>query len=201
MRRIFLFTLIGLGFLSSSVGATGVYNGQVANPFVFCSLPKPCKKWCQPWRSIWEQICPAGQLSAQDRQAYEQGKQEMLKTNPELVNQAMTADIFRREMGKANLSAFSEDDQYTKEVSEWINYQGNQVSNGRLVSDIWCEQGIANPQGYMDLRQMAYRDIVLKNQKIVELISNGTIPPKNLKPWYDYQGRVGSCKFSITKGR
>ena len=194
MRKILIYSFISLGLISSNVGAQGVYNGQVANPFVFCSLPKPCKRWCQPWRSIWEQICPAGQMNAQDKQAYEEGRQAMLKTNPDLVNQSMTADIFRREMGRANLSAFSEDDQYNKEVGEWINYQGNLISGGKRVSEIWCQQGIANPLGDQTLRQMAYRDIVLKNQKIVQLASNGTIPPKDTKPWYDYKGSVQSCK-------
>lgn len=32
------------------------FNGMVANPFVFCSLPKPCKL-CQPWRVIYNEIC------------------------------------------------------------------------------------------------------------------------------------------------
>jgi len=34
----------------------GLYDSRVSNPFVFCSLPKPCKR-CQPWKGIYEQIC------------------------------------------------------------------------------------------------------------------------------------------------
>ncbi len=184
LTSLFLATLVSFGGKSEAA----VFNGKVANPFVFCSLPKPCKKWCQPWRSIWEQICPAGEMTAADKEAYEKAKQEMSKTNPDLVNGSMTAESFRRELGKANLSAFSEDDQYVKEVADWIKYQGNQISNGKKVSQIWCEQGIGNPLGNQQLRQMAYNDIVKKNQKIVELISNGTFPPKNTKPWYDFTG-------------
>lgn len=184
LTSLFLATLVSFGGKSEAA----VFNGKVANPFVFCSLPKPCKKWCQPWRSIWEQICPAGEMTAADKEAYEKAKQEMSKTNPNLVNGSMTAESFRIELGKANLSAFSEDDQYVKEVADWIKYQGNQISNGKKVSQIWCEQGIGNPLGNQQLRQMAYNDIVKKNQKIVELISNGTFPPKNTKPWYDFTG-------------
>lgn len=191
MKKIILTTMFMATLLSFGGRAeAAVFNGKVANPFVFCSLPKPCKKWCQPWRSIWEQICPAGQMTAQDKEAYEKAKQDTLKTNPDLVNNSMTAESFRAELGKANLSAFSEDDQYVKEVADWIKYQGNQISNGKKVSQIWCEQGIGNPMGNQQLRQMAYNDIVKKNQKIVELISNGTFPPKDTKPWYDFKGEL-----------
>lgn len=39
--------------------AQGVFNGAVSNPFALCSAPRPCDK-CQPLRSYWDQICPAG---------------------------------------------------------------------------------------------------------------------------------------------
>lgn len=185
--------LISAILFTNNSQASAVYNGQVANPFVFCSLPKPCKKWCQPWRKIWEQICPAGQITGKDAQAHEIATKEVMKTNPELINGSMTAESFRKELGKANLSAFSEDDQYIKEVSDWIKYKGNQMVNGKKVSDIWCEQGIQDPLSNSQIRQSAYSDIVKKNQKIVEIISNGNFPPKNTKPWYEYKGGLKQC--------
>ncbi len=197
MKKIILTSLLMTTVLSfGGKVEAAAFNGKVANPFVFCSMPKPCKRWCQPWRSIWEEICPAGQMTAQDKEAYEKGKQEAIKTNPDLVNKSMTAESFRNELGKATMSAFSEDDQYVKEVADWIKYNGNQISNGKKVSQIWCEQGIQNPLGNPQLRQMAYNDIVKKNQKIVELISNGTFPPKDSKPWYDFNGNLTQCQIN-----
>jgi hypothetical protein len=192
LTSLFMATLISFG---GKVEAA-VYNSKVANPFVFCSMPKPCKKWCQPWRSIWEEICPAGQITGADKETHEKGLKEMAKINPELVAGGMTAESFRKELGKATMSAFSEDDQYVKEVADWIKYNGNQISNGKKVSQIWCEQGIQNPLGNPQLRQMAYNDIVKKNQKIVELISNGTFPPKDSKTWYDFNGNLTQCQIN-----
>lgn len=32
------------------------FSSLIANPFVFCSAPKPCRL-CQPWRRIYQEIC------------------------------------------------------------------------------------------------------------------------------------------------
>lgn len=55
--------LIGPSFLASMllamapVGASAQkFNSLIANPFVFCSMPKPCRL-CQPWRRIYQEIC------------------------------------------------------------------------------------------------------------------------------------------------
>ena len=45
------------------------FNSLVANPFVFCSAPKPCK-YCQPWRAIYQEIC-ADQVNSQNTKKYE----------------------------------------------------------------------------------------------------------------------------------
>lgn len=58
-------SLITVGLLSigvSNTAAAGQFNSSVANPFKFCSLPKPCKH-CHPWRTIYNEIC-AGQADA-----------------------------------------------------------------------------------------------------------------------------------------
>jgi hypothetical protein len=60
-----LFTSIVVGIISTSMPLTvnaQKYNGSIANPFKFCSLPKPCKH-CHPWRTIYNEIC-AGQANS-----------------------------------------------------------------------------------------------------------------------------------------
>lgn len=46
----------------ASAASAQVFNSLIANPFVFCSAPKPCRV-CQPWRRIYQEIC-AGQPNA-----------------------------------------------------------------------------------------------------------------------------------------
>jgi len=58
-------SIIAASLLSIGVpntAAAGTFNSSVANPFKFCSLPKPCKH-CHPWRTIYNEIC-AGQANA-----------------------------------------------------------------------------------------------------------------------------------------
>ncbi len=193
MKKILFSTIFSvLAVFSTPKAEAAVFLSAVANPFVFCSLPMPCKK-CQPWRGFWKKICPAGQASPQEKQLHQTALNDLAKTDPLMAEKYMTAERFRSELGKASLSAFTEDDQYNKEVQDWIKYQGNQVVNGKQVYEIWCEKQIYNPLMDATLRQAAYNDIVTKNQKIVETISNGYMPPKNTKPWYDYTGTLKQC--------
>lgn len=48
------FAMLSVSMASSADAAK--FNGAVANPFKFCSLPKPCKL-CHPWRTIYNEIC------------------------------------------------------------------------------------------------------------------------------------------------
>ncbi len=190
MKKILLTAIISILTVFSAPEAKAmVFVGAVANPFVFCSLPMPCKK-CKPWRGYWKQICPAGKPSPAQQQQAQEGLMQLAKTDPAMAEKYMTAERFTKELGRASLSAFTEDDTYTKEVQDWIKFQGNQVVNGKKVYEIWCEKQIFNPLMDSTLRQAAYNDIVSKNQKIVETISKGFMPPKNTKPWYNYTGNL-----------
>jgi hypothetical protein len=65
-------TLFGAAILSISMSTTASaqkFYSLVANPFVFCSAPKPCK-YCQPWRAIYQEIC-ANQVNSQNTKKYE----------------------------------------------------------------------------------------------------------------------------------
>ena len=45
-------------FLAVAPGTASAqkFSSLIANPFVFCSAPKPCRL-CQPWRRIYQEIC------------------------------------------------------------------------------------------------------------------------------------------------
>ena len=67
MRKNKLKLALALLFAASFAGNVGPayaqkFNSAIANPFVFCSAPKPCKV-CQPLRDIYEDIC-ANQANA-----------------------------------------------------------------------------------------------------------------------------------------
>lgn len=60
-----LVTAIVAGLISTAFSMPAKaqqFNGMIANPFAFCSLPKPCKI-CHPWRAIYNEIC-ASQANA-----------------------------------------------------------------------------------------------------------------------------------------
>lgn len=58
MRTIFysnvMASVLFIGALNNASGQE--FNSSIANPFKFCSLPKPCKH-CHPWRTIYNEIC------------------------------------------------------------------------------------------------------------------------------------------------
>lgn len=57
--RLLIGPAFSVGLLLASLpGAAGAqkFNSLIANPFVFCSMPKPCRL-CQPWRRIYQEIC------------------------------------------------------------------------------------------------------------------------------------------------
>lgn len=64
LMALFLFSSLSV---PSPVSAQQ-YNRLIANPFVFCSLPRPCKL-CQPFRRIYKEICSnqSGSKNLDDR--------------------------------------------------------------------------------------------------------------------------------------
>jgi hypothetical protein len=57
MKRVLtsiVLAILSVGTVSNANAAK--FNSAVANPFKFCSLPKPCKH-CHPWRTIYNDIC------------------------------------------------------------------------------------------------------------------------------------------------
>ena len=57
-KKIFFATMLfGLSAaLGPNVAMAQKFNSLISNPFVFCSLPRPCKL-CQPFRRIYKEIC------------------------------------------------------------------------------------------------------------------------------------------------
>lgn len=93
-KKLTILILSILSSISTESFSQGVFNGAIANPFAFCSGPKPCNK-CQPFRSIYEKICPAGDAnkfpdalnSAKDFKSLEEAKTLDQKTqNSDLTN-------------------------------------------------------------------------------------------------------------------
>jgi hypothetical protein len=57
--KLSVLSLMAAGLLCIGTPVTveaAKFNSSVANPFKFCSLPKPCKH-CHPWRTIYNEIC------------------------------------------------------------------------------------------------------------------------------------------------
>lgn len=54
MKMLFMIGIFAVG--TPGTANAGKFSSLVANPFVFCSAPKPCKQ-CHPWRYIYEEIC------------------------------------------------------------------------------------------------------------------------------------------------
>jgi hypothetical protein len=203
MKKVSMFFLSlifagsGLTIAPKEVSAQGVFNGRIANPFVFCSLPKPCKK-CQPFRSIWEQICPAGTPSAAQTAIANQAAAELAKTDPKLVQDMMTKEIFWDQMTNVNRSAFYDVTSQT-EIVNFINWWGQQPApknsgfGVRTMFELWCRQGVVNPQSNPTLINTAVATIDKTNLKIVESLSNGIVPPTNLKPWFNVSQNTNYC--------
>jgi hypothetical protein len=64
-----LFVAVILSISMPRTASAQKFNSLVANSFVFCSAPKPCK-YCQLWRAIYEEIC-ADQVNTQNIKKYE----------------------------------------------------------------------------------------------------------------------------------
>lgn len=198
MKKILLTTIFSsLGFLATPNANAAAFIGAVANPFVFCSLPKPCKL-CSPWRNFWEQICPAGKTTPQEQQQVNKSLQEVAKTNPELLKNLMTEQKFKKELTPAMLSAFTEETNYEIEINSWIKYSGNSYvngKNGKKLYQVWCEKNITNPLTNPTLRKAANDQIVSQNKTIVDTIARkGELPPKTVKPWFNYNSELPSCQ-------
>jgi hypothetical protein len=67
VTMLFLAAILSISMPTSA--SAQKFNSLVANPFVFCSAPKPCK-YCQPWRAIYQEIC-ADQVNSKNTKKYE----------------------------------------------------------------------------------------------------------------------------------
>jgi hypothetical protein len=181
---LFSMAISGIGFTASTAQA-GTFNSAISNPFIFCSLPKPCK-YCQPFRQIHETICPAGQPSAQAKQQY----QDAINANPALASTALTPEQFKSQLTPAIQSAY-DDSVSLAELDKYISWLGRQpapastgLAAGNLMIDYWYMQGISDPVNNPTIRNTA-TDVIQKiNQAIVASVSAGNIP-SNPKPWFD----------------
>lgn len=131
VKALFLFMAVGgIGFTAAPTPsyAQGVFNSAVSNPFVFCSLPKPCKR-CQPYRRIYQQICPAGQPSADAKKQY----QDAIATNHALAATAITPEQFKSQLTPAIQSAY-QDVIHSSEVGQYIDWLAKQpVPEGVVI--------------------------------------------------------------------
>lgn len=77
LMACFIFTAVSV---PSTVNAQQ-YNRLIANPFVFCSLPRPCKL-CQPFRRIYKEICSnqSGANNLNDRDVLFTGSPDQINT-------------------------------------------------------------------------------------------------------------------------
>lgn len=175
-------TIAAIGFTSTPAQAQGSFSSQISNPFVFCKLPKPCKA-CQPFRKIHEQLCKAGQPSAEAKQQYNQaigqGQQNGSSLSAEQIQNQFTPEI----------SSAYNDEVSSAEIEQYITWLSRQAApafaknNGAVtMMDYWKTQGINDYMNDVNIRATAIKIINDRNQYIVNAISKGSVP-RNAKPW------------------
>lgn len=181
-KSLFLsMAVFSIGFISApSPAQAGVFNGAISNPFVFCSMPKPCKR-CQPFRRIWESICPAGQPSAEAKKQYEQS----IASDPQSAKTAINPEDFKSKLTPSIMSAYNDAISPT-EVDQYIDWLGKQKApnnfNGTM-GEYWNSQGVYDFSNNATIRNAATNVIDQTNQNIVKSVSGGTIP-QEMKPWF-----------------
>lgn len=158
-----------------------VYDSRVSNPFVFCSLPRPCRL-CKPWRSIWDKICRPAHAEAQVLQPLTD--EAMSKVDPKYTQDIMQANIFRKEYYKVtgSMNALARGD--SQEVNDYISWLGRQpapTGHRGTMQDYWNRQGVYDVQSDPNIAQYARQNIEKTNDTIMDMIYKGSLPPK--KPW------------------
>ena len=160
----------------------GKYNSSVSNPFALCSAPRPCDK-CQPLRSLWDDVCPAGQPTAAQ-------KQNSNAAMAELGMGGLTADMYRAEMEKINQSRQALISESGSELNAFMNWKSKQPSPSGVgtVGDDWKklransmnqeDQGAAIEQ---QIKKQSMMEIEMANSKNEQVLGTGYVPPK--KPW------------------
>lgn len=89
--------LAGASYAQSSMA--GQFNALIGNPFVFCSLPKPCK-YCQPYRRIYSEICGSQKNALKDANLVaEETAKELAERNKRMT--AAMWDKFQQEGAEA----------------------------------------------------------------------------------------------------
>jgi hypothetical protein len=181
IKQFFLsLTVATIGLSANSAQAQGVFNSKIANPFVFCKLPKPCKL-CQPFRAIHEQLCAAGKPSAQAQQQY----QDSINNNQQ--NNTMNPVDIESQMTPAISSAYN-DTPTNEEIERYIGWLARRPApapnNNITMAQYWTQKGITNYYTDPSIVSTAIKVIENINQNIVEAVSAGHIP-SNPKPWFD----------------
>mgnify|MGYP006259133117 CR=1 FL=1 len=180
-------SLLAVALLSIGTGfalAEPKYDKDVGNPFVFCSLPKPCKH-CQPWRSKYEDICESNRAIQQ---------QEQIAEDPAYMTRQKFNDAYNAITASANALASGN----SLEVDQYINWLATQPGpngfNGTM-GQFWLspqyqqqasaqygyQDGVVSPQNDPAIRASATLAIQQMNNKMMDSISNGYMPAP--KPW------------------
>jgi hypothetical protein len=181
IKHFFLsLTFATVGLSVNPAQAQGVFNSQIANPFVFCKLPKPCKL-CQPFRAIHEQLCAAGKPSAQAQQQYQEAT-----NNAQQNGNSMNAEDFQKSLTPAIQSAYN-DTPTDIEIESYIGWLAKKAApapnNNLTMGQYWTNRGITNYYNDASIRSGAINVIGEVNKDIVNAVSAGRIP-NNPKPWF-----------------
>jgi len=189
LKPLLLSLTIGLGIIASPAQAQGAFNSKIANPFVFCKLPKPCKA-CQPFRKIHEELCKAGQPTAEAKKMHQDA------VNQGYGNNSASADELKSQFTPAISSAYEETPQES-EVGKYISWLSTQPGpkNGsgvfQTMADYWKAKGITNFYNDPTIVNTATQVIKDRNQQIVASVSAGSIPT-NPKPWLEQRASVST---------
>jgi hypothetical protein len=182
-------TIAAIGFTSAPAQAGGTFFSQISNPFVFCKLPKPCKA-CQPFRKIHEELCKAGQPSAEAKQQYNQAISQGQQNGSTL-----SAEEIQNQFNPEISSAYN-DEVSPAEIEQYITWLSRQAApafakNNSVVTmaDYWRTQGITNYMNDATIRATAIKIINDRNQYIVNAVSKGSVP-QNAKPWLNQRAGV-----------
>lgn len=173
MKKLLLSVALLFCGVTSAI-AEAKYDPEVGNPFVFCSLPKPCRT-CQPWRRKYEDICDSNRALQQQAQSAE---------DPKYMTQQKFNAAYNQITASANALATGN----SLEVDQYINWQATQpgpVGFNGTMGQYWQstqgQQSMFSPQFDPTIRANATEVIRQMNNKMMDSISNGIMPPD--KPW------------------
>jgi hypothetical protein len=163
------------------------------NPFMLCSLPKPCNL-CQPLRSLYEQTCPSGEMSENDRKISNQAVQNLQSTDPSLVSGLMTKEKFNQQYSAIQESQNALNGDYgnrknyggyivSPEVIQYINWLAvqNMPEYSGTYLTYWTNSGV-NPYINASVNSQAIRAITDANNRMINILASG-VSPNQLKEW------------------